>query len=117
MAATKSTTIKNLGFFDGEGTSHSADPGFLGVLSKAATMAFGGKANYRITKLDTGAKVAAVKPGDFDVLVFPGGSGNGQATALGESGLAAVRAFVTAGGGYIGTCGGAFLGIWWCWWS
>lgn len=47
----------------------------------------------------------------FDVAVFPGGSGNGMAKALGEDGLASVRSFVSAGGGYMGTCGGAFLGI------
>lgn len=47
----------------------------------------------------------------FDAVFFPGGSGHAQATALGAEGLAAVRAFVSAGGGYIGTCAGAFLGM------
>ena len=32
-AATKSTTMKKLGFFDGAGTSQAADPGFLGPTS------------------------------------------------------------------------------------
>lgn len=48
---------------------------------------------------------------DFDVVVFPGGSGTGQSNALGSSGRAAVRSFVRSGGGYIGTCGGAYLGL------
>ena len=39
------------------------------------------------------------------------GSGNGQAEAIGEVGMQHVRDFVSAGGGYIGTCGGAFLGL------
>ena len=51
------------------------------------------------------------RKGEYDALIFPGGSGNGEATALGEVGLDAVRAHVAAGGGYIGTCGGSFLAI------
>jgi hypothetical protein len=38
-------------------------------------------------------------------------AGNGQAAAVGPAGLAAIRKFVSAGKGYIGTCGGSFLGI------
>ncbi len=52
-----------------------------------------------------------VRLGDFHVLVFPGGSGSAQASAIGEGGLAAVRSFVSAGGHYIGTCAGAFLAL------
>ena len=52
-----------------------------------------------------------LEPGQLDVVVFPGGSGNGQAKAIGLAGLEALRKFVQAGGGYIGTCGGAFLGL------
>ena len=44
-------------------------------------------------------------------MVFPGGSGNGQAKAIGAAGIEAVRNHVRGGGGYIGTCGGAFLGL------
>jgi len=47
----------------------------------------------------------------FHILTFPGGSGGGQATAIGPAGLAAVRAFVSAGGHYLGTCAGAFLAL------
>jgi len=45
----------------------------------------------------------------FDVLVFPGGSGSKQAAALGETGREAVRDFIRRGGGYFGTCAGAYL--------
>lgn len=45
----------------------------------------------------------------FDVVVFPGGSGSKQSKAIGEDGRDAVREFVDAGGGYIGVCAGAFL--------
>lgn len=46
---------------------------------------------------------------DFDVLVFPGGSGSGQSKGIGEAGLKNVRDFVRNGGGYVGICGGAYL--------
>lgn len=48
----------------------------------------------------------------FDVVLFPGGSGGGEYTALTQAGTAAVRAFVhDHGGGYIGTCAGGFLAV------
>ena len=46
---------------------------------------------------------------EFDVVVFPGGSATSQANALGTEGRAAVRDFVTGGGGYLGICAGAYL--------
>lgn len=55
------------------------------------------------------ADVATVKPGDFSTIIFPGGTGDGESAAIGPAGAAAVKAFVTAGGGYIGTCAGGFL--------
>ena len=48
---------------------------------------------------------------NYDVVMFPGGGGDGQATALGQAGCAQVEQFVANGGGYIGTCAGAYLGI------
>lgn len=45
----------------------------------------------------------------FDVVVFPGGSGSGESAGIGAAGGAAVRAFVAAGGGYLGTCAGGYL--------
>ncbi|MCA3007165.1 MAG: hypothetical protein INH34_02190 [Phycisphaerales bacterium] len=42
-------------------------------------------------------------------VVFPGGSGGGIAKALQPAGVAAVRAFVDGGGGYVGICAGAYL--------
>ncbi|MCH2160736.1 MAG: BPL-N domain-containing protein [Phycisphaerales bacterium] len=47
----------------------------------------------------------------FDAVIFPGGSGSGQARAIGESGRAKVRKFVQGGGGYIGVCAGAYLAL------
>jgi glutamine amidotransferase-like uncharacterized protein len=45
----------------------------------------------------------------FDVLIHPGGSGSGQAKALGDDGRERVRQFVRRGGGYVGICAGAYL--------
>jgi len=45
----------------------------------------------------------------FDVIIFPGGSGSKEAAAIGPDGRAAVRQFVQTGGGYIGICAGAYL--------
>jgi hypothetical protein len=46
---------------------------------------------------------------DFDVVIFTGGSGSGQANGLGEAGRRQVREFVERGGGYVGICAGAYL--------
>lgn len=47
--------------------------------------------------------------GQFDMVIFPGGSGSKQAAALGKEGKDTVKEFVEAGGGYVGICAGAFL--------
>jgi glutamine amidotransferase-like uncharacterized protein len=45
----------------------------------------------------------------YAVVIHPGGSGSGQAKALGEEGREKVRQFVEGGGGFIGICAGAYL--------
>lgn len=52
----------------------------------------------------------------FDVLIMPGGGLNGMAGLLhplGKNGAAAIRAWVEAGGRYIGSCAGAYLPARW----
>jgi len=108
--------VVKIGFYTGNGTSrtvHSgvdATTGFYTVLKAAATTAFGGPASFTIANM-SGPDVQHITPAMYDVVVFPGGSGSGQSTAVGLAGLAALREFVAAGKGYIGTCGGAFLGL------
>lgn len=53
------------------------------------------------------ARPGALDP--FDVVVFCGGSGSGQARAIGEAGAAQVKAFVQRGGGYVSSCAGSYL--------
>ncbi|MFP6866280.1 MAG: succinylglutamate desuccinylase/aspartoacylase family protein [Roseibacillus sp.] len=45
----------------------------------------------------------------FDLVIFPGGSGSKQAAAIGAEGRAHVRNFVEDGGGFVGVCAGAYL--------
>lgn len=45
----------------------------------------------------------------YDVVVFPGGTGGGTAKTLTGRGRDAVREFVRDGGGYFGVCAGAYL--------
>lgn len=42
-------------------------------------------------------------------MMFPGGGGTTQAKSLQQAGCAQVERFVARGGGYVGTCAGAFL--------
>ncbi len=110
FAATPTEPVR-VGFYQGNGTSHpGANDQFFSTLSMAASSAFGRGRGFHLANL-TEPAVAGLSRDAFDVVVFPGGSGNGQAAAIGEAGLEALRAFVASGGGYIGTCGGAFLGL------
>lgn len=45
------------------------------------------------------------------VLLAPGGNARQKAEALGNDGMAAIRAYVAAGGHYLGFCGGAGLAL------
>lgn len=45
------------------------------------------------------------------ILLVPGGSARLKAAALGREGMAAIRAWVDAGGRYLGFCGGAGLAL------
>lgn len=46
----------------------------------------------------------------YEVVYFMGGSGRDYNNGLGEEGAQMIRDFVSSGGGYIGTCAGAFYG-------
>lgn len=66
-----------------------------------------GKIDYTYVGPVELARADALKP--FDVVVFCGGSGSGQAKSLGEAGAANVKAFVQRGGGYVASCAGTYL--------
>ena len=46
---------------------------------------------------------------NFDLVIFPGGSGSKQATALQPEGREQIRTFVEKGGGFVGICAGSYL--------
>ncbi len=48
---------------------------------------------------------------EYDVVVFPGGTGSGESKALGDKGWEELRAFIKNGGGYVGVCAGAYLAL------
>ena len=45
----------------------------------------------------------------FDLVIFPGGSGSKQAAALEKEGREEILEFVEDGGGYLGVCAGSYL--------
>ena len=58
-----------------------------------------------------GPAIAAGALDQADILIQGGGGGESQFKALGEKGQANLRRFILNGGGYHGTCAGAFLMI------
>jgi len=56
-----------------------------------------------------GEEIRAGRLAGFDIALFPGGSGSGEAKALDVAGREQVRSFVEAGGGFLGICAGAYL--------
>ena len=52
---------------------------------------------------------------NFDVVLFPGGFAPNTLEELGGEGEAKIKAFVNAGGGFVGLCAGAYLGSNWGW--
>lgn len=97
-----------IGFYNSTGTG-DFDKFLIDTMALGATKAFG-ENGFTITNI-TERDVNNVTLKLYDVIVFPGGSGSAQAEAVGEDGLKALYDFVSNGGGYIGTCGGAFLAL------
>jgi glutamine amidotransferase-like uncharacterized protein len=79
----------------------------------------GGKGVPRVLEIvaDAGMLAERVGPDDiregvldqFDLVVFSGGTGSGQANALAQRGREEVAKFVERGGGYLGICAGSYL--------
>jgi hypothetical protein len=63
---------------------------------------------YRCTEV-LGADIRNGILNNFDIILFPGGSGSGESASLGSEGLDSVRSFIYRGGGYYGTCAGSYL--------
>ena len=104
-----------IAFYNGGGTfvgSKEHERDFYRSVNTAATaLSKAQRSSYTLTNITEHTVVSLLSAKSFDLVIFPGGSGTGQANALGAAGQATVKAFVHGGGGYIGTCGGAFLGM------
>jgi hypothetical protein len=101
VAAPVSRKPLRVAIYDGPG---SGDGGVQNVEDRALQLP--GASVTRLTPVQIGTTDLAAR---FDVIIFSGGSGSGQARAIGEEGRAAVREFVRQGGGYVGVCAGAYL--------
>jgi len=55
--------------------------------------------------------IVSGKLNDFDVLILPAGSGNGQADSLGIDGCHAIEKYVAAGNGFVSICAGSYLAV------
>lgn len=72
---------------------------------------------YEALRIDTdinpgfisSAEIASGKIEDFDVLIFPGGSGSKELNNLGDLAAQKVQDYVNAGYGVVGICAGGFL--------
>jgi len=79
----------------------------------------GGKGPRNLDKVFEGNKVILRRVGaidiragilgQFDLVIFPGGSGSKQAAALEAEGREVVKKFIDQGGGFVGICAGAYL--------
>ncbi|MFZ0613224.1 MAG: BPL-N domain-containing protein [Desulfobacterales bacterium] len=90
-----------IGIFAGQGASHS----WLWFVDLFDRMGF-----HDLSLLDeTAIRDAGLS--DLDVLAVSGGDTFAIAAALGERGAGKIRAFITDGGLYIGSCAGAYLAM------
>ena len=94
-----------------------ADPLKVGVYADRGPGGIGAVEWFRLVKespemelaLLDGADVRAGRLAGLNVLVMPGGWGLSEFDSLGADGVAKMKDFMRAGGGYIGTCAGCCL--------
>ncbi len=85
--------------YDAQGTGGKGVPRVLEIVSDAGMMA------ERLGPEDIRGGVLE----QFDLVVFSGGTGSGQANALEDLGRTEVTKFINRGGGYMGICAGSYL--------
>lgn len=77
---------------------------------EAAWRVLQGTTGLRLERVTTNSVILQPDfPQRFDVLVLPGGTGNGQARSLGFDGAKKLTEFVSNGGGVIAICAGGYL--------
>jgi putative intracellular protease/amidase len=90
----------DVGIYDDEGTG--------GAGRQKIEQQLASRPKIRTFRID-GQDIRSGACDKFDVLVFSGGTGSGQARSLGDKGRERVKQFVDKGGVYIGICAGAYL--------
>ena len=88
------TTLCRAAVYNGPGASPTCANASLEILAAAP--------NFE-AKFISAEEIQTGKLRDFDVVLFPGGSGNGESRAIGDAGWRELRAFLNDGGGYLGT--------------
>jgi len=91
---------RQIALYDAGGTGAGGVRGLTRLIDDAEAYAV-----HHLGPADATPEVLA----QFDIVLFPGGSGSKQARAIGEEGRRAVKDFVKSGGGYLGICAGAYL--------
>lgn len=99
LSAGTATDVIQVGLFDGPGTGASRDK-LASILDRSPRIDF-----HYLGPDDIRPEVLK----QFDLVLFPGGSGSKQARALGEERREVIREFVNEGGGCVGICAGAYL--------
>ena len=98
-------------------TSHDRSPIQIALYDSAGASAKGLRNLTRVLGAEKDMTVVRVGPDDlragvlsqFDVALFPGGSGSKQGKAIGPEGREKIRGFARDGGGIVGVCAGAYL--------
>jgi len=57
------------------------------------------------------ADISSNKLSEFDVVIFPGGSGSKELNSLGKKGKKAIQDFIKNGKGFVGICAGAYMSM------
>jgi hypothetical protein len=86
-----------------------AGPGVFGTGPDALTTTLASHPDQFIGRIIGPAEVKNGGINQFDVVIFPGGSGSKQGLGIGEDGREQIRKFITFGGGYLGICAGCYL--------
>lgn len=114
-----STALQAIGVMDMDGADRLVPPAAEG-LTRIGVFDDDGANERKVMRALEGRRGVAVRQlgrldmndaalSQFDVLLFPGGSGSKQGKAIGPEGRDAVRRFVKRGGGVVGICAGAYL--------
>lgn len=88
--------LRSAAVYTGEGA------GTLGIAHGPVLLT---RMGYRVDTLDANQLSTALST-KYALVWFPGGDSDKMRDALGDSGMQAIRHFVSGGGGYVGFCAG-----------